>query len=1223
MKKFVKSPVLLLFGLLFCITNLKAEVDMYFGQEDLVHITFTPRSFEDPPGDVDDPLGCVFVDNLFLTRLSPQQIENGEFFYANNPEMNEYIIDMLYDLGVCSVYVFIEGIEEIEGGSETYTTFSEAASFNITGNYYQRLGSAQIWEKLEVETYKKFADLREARQIIVDNSWNFKSDLTFWFMAVPFLQEDFSTLRGEYICESCSSMEPSGFGGEEFDEEGVAERYSGGDLPGSFDWRNKEDGENWMTPAKCQIYVERDVGKGVFVGRECGSCYIMGALSAVEAFYNIEMKGDPDFDLDLSEQHGICEKYGGGNPCAGGSVFKVYAKLVENGILPEECCPYVGKYDPESTCGILCEDWESKLVALSGCRYINTVNTEAIVGTDVEAWRNVIKENLLETPMTFRVCYEDNSVYRLAYNTYSGGIFPLWRGCGVNEGGHVVALAGWGNEGGEDYWIVKNSLGPNWGDNGYVKMKMADDFSNVISGVIKPVIQPPKVGVVFADENEDSVWHSVREPDVGSFADPIVVMGPPSYWDSTPTTVRVKDVTRDSFAFQLDEWDYLDGTHGIEIIPYLIAEEGARSLEGFKYQAGKIKDLILDMNHSYVTVEFEEGFFSEPPIILTQVVTKNGEEAVVTRVREVTANSFKVSLQEEEGSGQTHTGETVHYIAISPFSTQIEGKDVIVSKTSNSVTDDWYTVDFGESLNSPVVLANMNTTDGRDPCALRYRNPSNSSIEVKIEEEQSEDDEVNHNSEVVGYIAISDVGVGTAPPEVPSNLNAYYINATKVHFTWVNNSIDGTRILIERKEGTGSFSQICSKDNEIEYRDSGLSPLTTYTYRLRAFNYGGYSEYSEELSVTTLGFDFITDSWQQPNSSVWHEVDFPRVGQGGKYDKPIVVMGPPSCNDTDPTTIRVKEVRPSSFKFQIDEWDYLDGTHGTETISYMVMERGVHNIDGEIWEADSILEVDCYWKRIDFKSSDFDEPPIVFTQVVTNGEPSAVVTRLRNVTTDGFLIRLQDQQSGDHNINPKKVHYIATEAKSGEHDGRKFLVAKTGNNVTDEWYNEDWSGVVGTIASPIFLAAMQTFDGRDPCALRYQNLTETSVEIKCEEEQSDDDEVNHVTEDIGFLVIEEAQPALSTFKTAKEIKEIYENYIKLTSPVITGSIILNISSSYDRKATVELIDIAGRVVKRRDLNLKKGRENLDFGQFKSGVYFLRIKSDETSKHEIHKITVLR
>ena len=47
-----------------------------------------------------------------------------------------------------------------------------------------------------------------------------------------------------------------------------------------------------------------------------------------------------------------------------------------------------------------------------------------------------------------------------------------------NQGGHAVEIVGWdiGNAGPQygniPYWIVKNSWGANWCDNGYVKMAM-------------------------------------------------------------------------------------------------------------------------------------------------------------------------------------------------------------------------------------------------------------------------------------------------------------------------------------------------------------------------------------------------------------------------------------------------------------------------------------------------------------------------------------------------------------------------------------------------------------------------------------------------------------------------------------------------------------------------------------------------------------------------------
>jgi hypothetical protein len=91
-----------------------------------------------------------------------------------------------------------------------------------------------------------------------------------------------------------------------------------------------------------------------------------------------------------------------------------------------------------------------------------------------------------------------------------------------------------------------------------------------------------------------------------------------------------------------------------------------------------------------------------------------------------------------------------------------------------------------------------------------------------------------------------------SPPAAPSGLTAFALGSAAISLTWTDNSIDEINFKIELSPDNSTWVQIATVGYNITtYTSIGLSPVTTYYYRVRASNAYGDSSYSNVAFTTT------------------------------------------------------------------------------------------------------------------------------------------------------------------------------------------------------------------------------------------------------------------------------------------------------------------------------------------------------------------------------------
>ena len=259
--------------------------------------------------------------------------------------------------------------------------------------------------------------------------------------------------------------------------------------------------------------------------------------------------------------------------------------------------------------------------------------------------------------------------------------------------------------------------------------------------------------MAFGEVSVDHNWTLVDLKT--TFQYPVVVAGPLSKHDSQPAVVRIRNVSNSSFEIRIQEYKSQDGYHSKEQVSFLVMEIGSYNLP----DGSHIEAFYLNAQANYTLFDHVYFFsdFRYQPVVMTAITTFEGPRAVTGRVANISPQGFDYSLQEEEYSLESHPPEIVGYIAWEPSTGKLDGTQFAVA-LAHDITHKPQNIKFAQLFaNSPSFLASMQTCHGGDTANLRYDRKTKRGLKINVSEENSLDDEINHTTESVGYIALHSV----------------------------------------------------------------------------------------------------------------------------------------------------------------------------------------------------------------------------------------------------------------------------------------------------------------------------------------------------------------------------------------------------------------------------------------------------------------------------------
>jgi len=229
------------------------------------------------------------------------------------------------------------------------------------------------------------------------------------------------------------------------------------DIPANYSWLNQQ---GIVSPIQNQ--------------QQCGSCWAFSTVMAIESATAIKTKKltklseqeivDCSHGCVLEEGQQVCNQ-----GCNGGWPWSAYDDIISwKGLNTEKEYPYTANTDK---CTKKTADAVSPITnytCISGPKYANETEMAAFL--------------VANGPLSIAM---DAGILQ----SYTSGIIkPAAGDCSTTSLDHAINIVGYGTEGSTDFWIIRNSWGTTWGEEGYFRIIRGKGACGLNAGVSFPKV---------------------------------------------------------------------------------------------------------------------------------------------------------------------------------------------------------------------------------------------------------------------------------------------------------------------------------------------------------------------------------------------------------------------------------------------------------------------------------------------------------------------------------------------------------------------------------------------------------------------------------------------------------------------------------------------------------------------------------------------------------------